>query len=138
LKVINPEEYKELLKETYGGASNAIPLLVTAFGDIITLEKGNYVYLIQYRRKDYRGLIIGMNTFFHLLSHDKSFAKVAFNLPEYYEAREKYGPLMYDECFCYAPLPVMGGKAHVKNIYKGKIKEYIMVICDLIGGVAMD
>ena len=38
LKVVNPEDYQELLKETYYRGNISVPILVTAFGDIVTFE----------------------------------------------------------------------------------------------------
>lgn len=40
LKVVNPEDYQELLKETYFRGNISVPILVTAFGDIVTFEEG--------------------------------------------------------------------------------------------------
>lgn len=34
LKVVNPEDYQELLKETYFRGNISVPILVTALGDI--------------------------------------------------------------------------------------------------------
>ena len=39
LKVINPDDYLELVQETYFRGNISIPIFATAFGDIITLEK---------------------------------------------------------------------------------------------------
>ena len=43
LKAVNPEDYQELLKETYFRGNISIPILVTAFGDIVTFEKNNKI-----------------------------------------------------------------------------------------------
>ena len=43
LRVIDPEEYQKLLEETYFRGVNAVPIMATAFGDIITLEEGQYI-----------------------------------------------------------------------------------------------
>ena len=43
LRIINPEEYQELLEETYFRGKVSVPIMTTAFGDIITLEKGEYI-----------------------------------------------------------------------------------------------
>lgn len=41
LKIINPDEYRELIDMSYFRADVAIPIFVTGFGDIITWEKIN-------------------------------------------------------------------------------------------------
>lgn len=42
LKVINPDDYQDLLNDTYPLSDSAIPIFVTAFADILTWEKGRY------------------------------------------------------------------------------------------------
>ena len=49
LKVINPDEYLELVQETYFRGDISIPIFATAFGDIITLEKKKYLGIIKYK-----------------------------------------------------------------------------------------
>ena len=49
LKIINPEEYRDLLDSTYFRGDLAIPIFVTAFGDIITFEENKYLRLIKYK-----------------------------------------------------------------------------------------
>ena len=46
LKVINPEDYQELLNETYFRGNISVPILTTAFGDDYFLEK--YFQVPQY------------------------------------------------------------------------------------------
>lgn len=42
LKVINPDDYSELVRDSYFRGDIAIPIFATAFGDIITWEKMNF------------------------------------------------------------------------------------------------
>ena len=42
LRVINPEEYQDLLAETFFKGKSSIPILTTAFGDIIAVEEDQY------------------------------------------------------------------------------------------------
>lgn len=49
LKAVNPEDYQELLKETYFRGNISIPILVTAFGDIVTFEEGQYIGMVKYK-----------------------------------------------------------------------------------------
>ena len=41
LRVINPDDYKELVEETYFSGKELIPLFTTAFADVITWENNN-------------------------------------------------------------------------------------------------
>ena len=39
LRVINPDDYKELIEDTYFSGKESIPLFTTAFADVITWQK---------------------------------------------------------------------------------------------------
>lgn len=134
LKIINPEEYVELLNDSYFRADVAVPIFATAFGDIITWEKQHFVTIVKYRYNRSDVMISGLEIFGMLLK-DKSFKKAFFSLDAYEEAVKEYGELAYDECFGYAPLLAMGGIESVENIKKVKMKEHIAVIIDMAGGV---
>lgn len=49
LKVINPDEYLELVQETYFIGDISVPIFATAFGDIITWEKNEFLGIIKYK-----------------------------------------------------------------------------------------
>ena len=134
LKVINPDDYMDLLKEPYFRSDVAIPILATAFGDIITWEADQYVGIVEYRYNDFDIIIPRFDIFLKLLS-DKGFQKRYFKLDDYARATEKYGDLAYDECFGYVPLLALGGKEDVEHLKKVKMREHIAVIAQLTGGV---
>ena len=134
LKVINPDEYMDLLKESYFRGDVSIPILATAFGDIITWEEGQYVEIVEYRYNDFDSIMPRFDIFLRLLS-DKGFLKRYFKLDDYARAVEKYGDLAYDECFGYVPLLALGGKEDVEHLKKVKMREHIAVMAQLTGGV---
>ena len=45
LKIINPDEYQDLLRDTYALGDSAIPVFATAFAGLLTWEKGRYLRL---------------------------------------------------------------------------------------------
>lgn len=49
LKVINPDDYIEIVKKSYFKGDISIPIMITAFGDIITWESDGYACIIKYR-----------------------------------------------------------------------------------------
>ena len=49
LKVINPDEYLDLVQETYFRGDISIPIFTTAFGDIIVCEEKQYLRMIKYK-----------------------------------------------------------------------------------------
>lgn len=134
LKVINPDDYMDLLKESYFRSDVAIPILATAFGDIITWEQGKYTAIVQYRYNDFEFMSTQFDLFLNLLS-DEGFLRCYFTLDDYSKATEKYGDFAYDECFGYVPLLALGGKEDVEHLKKVKMKEHIAVIAQLTGGV---
>lgn len=52
LKVINPDDYLELLQDSYFRGDVAFPMFVTAFGDIVTWEKNEFVGIVKYNLQD--------------------------------------------------------------------------------------
>ena len=43
LRVINPDDYKELVEETYFRGKESIPLFTTAFADVITWQENGFI-----------------------------------------------------------------------------------------------
>lgn len=136
LKVINPESYQELLNDTYFRAKISIPILTTAFGDIITLEEGQYIGMVKYKNGNFVMLAKNFKRFMHNLEDDY-FLEKYFQIPQYVEAVKKLGELEYDECFGYVPLLGLGGSEKVDNLDKVKIKEHIELISQMVGKIGM-
>lgn len=134
LRVINPDDYMDILKDSYFRGDVSIPILVTAFGDVITWEEGKYTRIVRYRYNDFE-LMIGRFDLFLKLLGDKGFLRRFFTLEDYAQAVEKYGKLADDECFGYVPLLALGGKEDVEHLQKVKTKEHIAVIAQLTSGV---
>lgn len=129
LKVINPEDYKDILERSYSDAKTSIPVFVTAFGDIITWEKNKYLNIVYMRYGRSEVMLDGIEFFFSLLGDEpKEFNDDFFSIGQYKKAVKAYGTLSYDECFGYAPLLALGGAETVKNIKTVKIKEYLELI----------
>ena len=136
LKIINPDEYKPLLDDSYGLSSTAIPIFVTAFADLVTWEKGRYIRIIKYKDGTFDGIAAGFGYFWGDLA-DGAFDTRFFDMAQYREAVQRYGPLRFDECFGYVPLLGLGGSKKVNNLRKVKIKEYIELIVQSVGKVGV-
>ena len=134
IKTINPEAYVDLLKESYFRADSAIPIMVTAFGDVITWEENKFVGIVKYKYGSSEIMISNFDLFLILLNDD-SFVSKFFQLDLYKKAVETYGELAYDECFGFVPLLALGGKETVDQIKKVKIREHIALITELAGGI---
>ncbi len=134
LKIINPDEYIPLIQESYFLADVAIPFMATAFGDIITWEKNQFVGIVQYRY-NCNDVMIRSPELFLMLLGDKSFTDHFFSVELYQKAMQKCGKLAYDECFAFVPLLALGGTETVDNLRIAKIREHISMITALTGGV---
>ncbi|MGT2866996.1 GAD-like domain-containing protein [Streptococcus fryi] len=53
LKIINPDDYKEFVEETYFRGKESIPVLVTAFGDVITWQQNEFLGQVKYKESDF-------------------------------------------------------------------------------------
>ena len=136
LKVINPDEYLELVRETYYRGDISIPIFVTAFGDIITWEKNEFLGFINYKFGTFDIFLEDLPMFLHSLS-DESFTDDYFELPLYKEAIEKYDMLDYEQCFGFVPLLALGGFKDVDHLDKVKMYEHILLITTLVGKIGM-
>ncbi|GAA0711564.1 DUF1851 domain-containing protein [Paraclostridium ghonii] len=134
IKVINPNEYQSVIDMSYFRANVSIPILVTAFGDIITWEENKYIRLLKYKVGTFKGIASGFEFFWEDISADYV-CNEFFELDKYYEAVKAYGELEYDECFGYVPLLGLGGSEKVENLKKVKIREHIEIITQLVGKI---
>lgn len=50
IKLINPQVYHDIIRDSYFRGQDAIPIMVTGFGDIITWEEKKYIGLVRYRK----------------------------------------------------------------------------------------
>lgn len=134
LKVINPDDYLELLQDSYFRGEISIPIFTTAFGDIITWEKNEFLGIIKYKDGTFDIFLENLSLFIKFLP-DKSFTDDYFDIPLYKKAVAKHGQLAYDECFGFVPLLVLGGFKDVDHMDKVKVLEHIYLMYQLIGGV---
>ncbi len=136
LRVIDPDEYQVLLNETYFRGQISIPILTTAFGDIITLEEGQYIGMVKYKNGNCVILAKSFERFMKNIT-DEYFLEKYFQIPQFIKAVKKLGKLEYNECFGYVPLLGLGGSEKIDNLSVVKIKEHIEIIVQLVGKIGM-
>ncbi|MFP7168917.1 T6SS immunity protein Tdi1 domain-containing protein [Terribacillus sp. 7520-G] len=134
LKVINPDDYLDILERSYLRYEQAIPIFTTAMGDIIVWEKDKYVNLLNFRKGYVNVVSSGFDFFFDDLK-DNDFMNDELMWQPYPEAISKYSAPNYDECFGYTPLLGLGGAEKVENLKKVKLKEHILIITEFMGPV---
>ena len=136
LKVINPDDYLELLQDSYFRGNVACPMFVTAFGDVITWEENAYVLIVQYNIQDCNIIIKRMSHFLNFL--DDEYVLRYFDQKLYKKAVAKHDQLAYDECFGFVPLLALGGVKDVNHMDKVKVLEHIYLMYQLTGDVMDD
>lgn len=136
LKMIDPEEYQELMIDTYFRGNVAIPIFVTAFGDMICWEENRYIRMIKYKNGVFKGMAAGFDFFFEDLENG-IYDKEYFEFSQYHEAVKLWGKIKYDECFGYVPLLGLGGSEKVEHLKKVKIREHIELISQMVGKIGM-
>ena len=135
IKVINPNEYIDLLNSVYVSPINeiAIPIFITGLGDFIVWEN-SYTVLINLRKGMSEVVESGFDFFLDDLS-DEDFLKEDLKNKNYPEIVSRSGELSFDECYAYFPLVELGGAEKVENLKKVKIKEYISIVAQSLGQI---
>lgn len=131
LKIINPDEYQELLEETYIMPFDDIPVFVTGMGDIITCNSRGSFTILDYRHK--RLEILWTNKEIEWDFFFEEFFEDCWQWNPYFEAVKRYGEPKYHECFGYEPLLSLGGKEVVENLKKVNFEVHITIIGEIQG-----
>lgn len=134
LKMINPEEYVEILNNSYYAADRAVPIMMTAFGDVLVWEDNKYIMMIKYNMGDLKCLASKIPIFWRKML-DKTFLDDYFEFEQYNKAVSRLGELAFDECFGYTPLLGLGGKKKVENLEKVNAKVHIELITQMMGRI---
>ncbi|TGA98522.1 DUF1851 domain-containing protein [Sporolactobacillus shoreae] len=134
LKIINPEDFVEILNDSYFRSDLAVPVFATGMGDIITWEENRYLRLVEYRKGIFKGISAGFEFFFSDLENN-IFLDKYLDAKQYFEAIDTYGEPAYDECFGYTPLLGIGGSEKVENLKKVKLREHIQIITEFMGPI---
>lgn len=136
LRVINPEEYQQFIKETYFRGNVSIPVFTTAFGDVVTIEEDIWVGIVRYKNGRFNLVTKDFHRFLSNLL-DEYFLDKYLEIPPFTEAVEKLGKPGHDECFGYVPLLGMGGSKKVKNLNIVKTREHLELIVQMVGTIGM-
>lgn len=136
-RIINPDDYIELVKETYFDGENVVPIFVTPFADVLVLGEDDYIGMIKYKNHDFNIINRGIDTFFEYLQKYEGFWKDYFDRDFYKKARDKFGSLKNDESYGFSPLLCMGGRKALKNVDIVNTRVHIELISQMVGGVGL-
>lgn len=131
LKIVNPDEYQELLEETYVIPFDDIPIFITGMGDIITCDSMENFSILDYRHQRTEVLWTDKKIEWDFL-FDK-FCEQYWEWNPYFEAVKKYGEPEYNECFGYEPLLSLGGNESVESLKKVNFEVHIAIMSEIQG-----
>jgi hypothetical protein len=140
LKVINPDEYQDILNESTGYFRDMVPIFATGLADLVVYGKGEGaskfgLYDVMYRFHDFDTMF--NFEFFLKYYSDKFFQEKELKNTAYLQAVEKFGEPDYDQAFAFVPLLALGGSENrIDTMKKVNLKVHIMLITDLTGILA--
>lgn len=123
-------EYVSVLKKCILW-ENEEPFALTAFGNIITIDKDGYVILFNLV-DGIKSIICAEADLFFSLVNDPDYQKDYFDIDNFNYARSVIGQIHDDECYTFEPIPALGGSKKRDTISKGKVMEYIMILVSFI------
>lgn len=133
LKIIPPQRYQDLLRETCVLGDSAIPIFATALADLIVWDRGRYLRIVQYPRGVIRGISAGFGFFWADLAEGA--CDRFFDLSLYQAAAARLGVPKFDECFGQVPLPVLGGSLRAERLRRCSLQTHIELIAQAGGTV---
>lgn len=133
LKIINPDDYMPVLKDTYINHKGTIPLLASGLCDLFVWENG-YLVQINYRTHEVMSVMKGLH-FFERFMSSEDWVQNNLKPDLFFKACDKYGKPQFDEGFGFVPILAMGGVEDVAHMDKVKIREHILLISQLSGPI---
>lgn len=130
-KIINPDDYQDLLEETYIMPFDDVPVFVTGMGDIITCDSMGSLAILDYRHQ--RSEVLWTQKEIEWDYFFDTYCEKYWQWNPYFEAVKKYGEPKYDECFGYEPLLSLGGNETVENLKKVNFEVHITIMGQIQG-----
>ncbi|QEH43285.1 T6SS immunity protein Tdi1 domain-containing protein [Chitinophaga sp. XS-30] len=134
LKIVNPDDYEELLQEVYSPIfKNPIVMFATGMSDLIIWEE-NYTVLINCKYGFSKVIESGFDYFLEDV-YNTAYLDDELSGGNYFKAKNQLGRIAIDECYGYVPLLGLGGPEKVENLQIVKIKEHISIIAQMLGKI---
>lgn len=134
LRVVDPLPLVEPLHAALASPDGAVPVFVTAFGDIIFFREGRLD--VAFLRYGVRDLAVGNVERLRRYVGDETFPELYLRPKLWPEARDALGVPELDECFGFVPLLVLGGAERVENLQRVKLAEHIDLLVQATGTIA--
>jgi len=142
LKIVNPDDYIELMLESSVRHREFPVLFTTGMGDLLVWDSKDVGFLrkLDFKHQDTETVNAGFDYFLEDLKFENDITKIddkwvqeELKWNPYPEALKMYGPLAYDECFGYVPILGIGGSEKVEKLKKVKLYEHIGIHVAFMG-----
>lgn len=126
LRVVNPDDWQPLLVRLYSlpwMKRQPIPLLATAYGDLIVWETPeNVLSTIQFRNS-----ICRLSTVKYYFANipEPLFQSQVLGMRGYRTAAKRLGIPKYGDCFVYRPLVCQGGSERADHLHVENMRDYL-------------
>lgn len=136
IKVVNPTDYMGSLYMWLGKADiTKIPIMVTAFGDIIYYrrlsETKDDICMLNVHYRKVEVLAYSFRDFLEKIIADKKIMDSLFYKDLYGQAVREKGTLQKNEIFFFVPALVLGGKQAIGNVDKGDAVTHMHLLFNL-------
>ncbi|RSX52026.1 GAD-like domain-containing protein [Bifidobacterium callimiconis] len=136
LRVVNPDDWTDIIARIYRPfwvKRPPIPVLATAFGDLIVVERKDLLHTLQFRNSIVR---LGSITYYLADIPDPYFQSHVLGMRGYTTARRRLGVPRYGDCYVYSPLVCEGGPERSDHLHVGNMRAYLKDM--LAAGYRMD
>lgn len=134
LRVVDPLLLVDVLRGALASPEGAVPVFVTAFGDILFWRQGRVD--VAFLRYGVRDLAVGNVERLRRYVGDATFPELYLRPKLWPEAREALGVPDLDECFGFVPLLVLGGPERVENLQRVQLLEHLELLAQATGPIA--
>jgi hypothetical protein len=127
--VVNPAAMEDVMSNwtTGKGSKRAIPVVRTAFGNIIYWQASEFQLLdVHYDRRIGAGP--GVEVLFGYYLIEKKLRKSVLDEPLFKKALRALGELKRDEIYAFGLPLAMGGSEDLKNVVVAKLREHLSIL----------
>jgi hypothetical protein len=132
LWTVNPDEYKDILKEWLDDATNVYAFIRTAFGSIIYWD-GEAAHYLDVLFGDVSLLFHNMELNFNGVLCDDQYLDDVIRRQLFVAALPRLGAPARDECYAFQPALALGGDESADNLQRVKLRQNLALLAQLTG-----
>lgn len=132
LWMVNPAELKQVLADWLPGKPAKVPIVRTAFGDLIYWDKAG-AHMLEVQRGNVHDIVDDVAVVFSYWLCDDDGLTHILKKPLFDKAYRELGPIRHDECYAFKLALALGGDADVANLAIVKLREQLSILSQLNG-----